>query len=334
MNFSTVSDQLTIPTYDSVCDAADKLAGMVCRTPLLESPLLNAEVGGRILVKPEVLQKTGSFKFRGAYNRIHRLDGDQRRKGIIAFSSGNHAQGVAYAAQLCGTPATIIMPRDAPEIKVNNTRAYGAEVVLYDRDHESREEMGRQLAEERGLTLVPPYDDPYIISGQGTVGLEIVAQLAEQQTTPDAVLSPCGGGGLIAGTSLAITHSHPDLPIYSVEPEGFDDTARSLDADERTANAPGVRSFCDALLSPMPGELTFSVNRTTLAGGFAVSDTEVANAMAVAFQRLKIVIEPGGAVALAAVLAGKYDVREKTVVVIVSGGNVDGQVFAKAVGGS
>lgn len=331
MNFSSPSELPSDPTYASVANAAERLNGLAVRTPLLESPLLNAETGGRVLVKPEVLQRTGSFKFRGAYNRISRLTDAERARGVIAYSSGNHAQGVAHAAQLCGAPAVIVMPRDAPTIKVENTRAYGAEVVLYDRDHESREAMGRQLAKERGMTLVPPYDDPFVIAGQGTVGLEIVAQLADIDTQPDALLSPCGGGGLIAGTSLAVRNTYPDLPIFAVEPAGFEDTGRSIAAGQRQTNAPGATSFCDALLSPTPGELTFSINRHLVTSGLAVSDDEVEHAMAVAFQRLKIVVEPGGAVALAAVLSGKYDVRGKTAVVITSGGNVDAATFATAI---
>jgi len=331
MNFSSPSDLPAPPTYDSVVDAAARLSGLAVRTPLLESPLLNAEIGGRILVKPEVLQRTGSFKFRGAFNRISRLTDEQRARGVVAYSSGNHAQGVSHAAQLCGAPATIIMPRDAPAIKIDNTRAYGAEVVLYHRDHESREELGRKLSEEQGKTLVPPYDDPYVIAGQGTVGLEIVSQLAERDITADAILTPCGGGGLIAGTSLAVRHANPDLPIYAVEPAGFEDTGRSIASGRRESNAPGAASFCDALLSPTPGELTFSINRDLVTGGLAVTDDEVAHAMAVAFQRLKIVVEPGGAVALAAVLSGKYDVRGRTAVVVTSGGNVDARTFAAAI---
>lgn len=331
MNFSATSELPPDPTYASVVDAAERLRGLAVRTPLLEAPLLNAETGGRILVKPEVLQRTGSFKFRGAYNRISRLSDDQRARGVVAYSSGNHAQGVSHAAQLCGAPATIIMPHDAPAIKIDNTRAYGAEVVLYHRDHESREELGQTLSEEKGMTLVPPYDDPYVIAGQGTVGLEIVDQLADADIAAEAILSPCGGGGLIAGTSLAVRHTHPDLPIYAVEPQGFEDTGRSIAAGRREANAPGAASICDALLSPTPGELTFSINRHLVTGGFAVTDDEVRHAMAVAFQRLKIVVEPGGAVALAAVLSGRYDVRGKTVVVVTSGGNVDTQLFAEAI---
>ncbi len=318
-----------IPTIEDVRAAAKRLEGLAVRTPLLESPLLNARLGCRLLVKPEVLQRTGSFKFRGAFNHVSQLTGEQRRSGVVAFSSGNHAQGVASAAEILGTPATIIMPADAPTLKVANTRAYGAEVRLYDRDGESRESIGSALAAETGAYLVRPYDDPWVIAGQGTVGLEIAQQCRERNIVPDAVLTPAGGGGLIAGTSLALEAEMPDTEVYSCEPDGFDDHRRSLQAGERTANEDGASSFCDALLAPIPGEMTFSVNRTRLAGGFSVSDGEVAYAMATAFRDLKIVVEPGGAVALAAVLAGRMEVAGKTLVVVTSGGNADPEVFSK-----
>ncbi len=316
-----------LPTFHDIEDAAERLRGWAVRTPLLSSPLLNQELGATLLVKAEPLQRTGSFKFRGAFNRISRLNTAQKQAGVVAFSSGNHAQGVAHAAQLVGAPAVIVMPRDAPEVKIANTRAYGAEVVLYERDSESREAIGREIAADRGLTLVPPYDDPLIMAGQGTIGLETAEQLAEIGQTPDMVLSPCGGGGLIAGTSLAITHHLPEVPVYAVEPAGFDDTARSLATGEAQRNDPDARSICDALLAPTPGRLTFSVNRQTLAGGLVVDDDEVRAAMAVAFQALKLVVEPGGAVALAAALNAKVPIRGKTVVVVASGGNVDRAVF-------
>jgi len=314
-----------LPQLADVEAAAERLRGVVRRTPLLESDVLNERVGGRLLCKAECLQRTGSFKLRGAYNTIRQLDGQP----VVAFSSGNHAQGVAAAAKLQGVPATIVMPADAPAIKIASTRALGAEIRLYDREREVREEIGAEIAERTGAALVKPYDDARIIAGQGTVGLEAAEQLREMGTAMDAALLPCGGGGLIAGCSIALAAAFPEVAIYAVEPQGFDDTARSLAAGERVANAPGARSFCDALLAPMPGELTFQLHRRHLAGGLAVSDAEVARAMALAFSHLKVVVEPGGAVALAAVLSGRFDARGRTVLVVLSGGNVDPGLFAE-----
>ncbi|MAF96507.1 MAG: pyridoxal-5'-phosphate-dependent protein [Rhodospirillaceae bacterium] len=320
------------PAYDDVVAAAEQIAGHAVTTPLLESPLLNEKLGGRLLVKAECLQRSGAFKFRGAYNRISRLGDEQRRAGVVAFSSGNHAQGVAMVAQMLGVPAVIVMPTDAPEIKLANTRAYGAEVVMYDRETESREEIGERLAAERKATLVPSYDDPLIIAGQGTVGLEIAAQAREMDARLDAVIAPCGGGGLISGCALALSEECPEARLFTAEPEGFDDTARSLAAGERVSNDKGAKTFCDALILPTPGVLTFSINQRLLAGGFALGDAETAGAMKAAFQYLKLVVEPGGAVALAAALTGAYDCKGKTVAVVCSGGNVDPGVFAAALG--
>ena len=320
------------PTYEDVVAAAEQIAGHPVITPLLESPLLNEKLGGRLLVKAECLQRSGAFKFRGAYNRISRFGDEQRKAGVVAFSSGNHAQGVAMVARMLNVPAVIVMPTDAPEIKLANTRAYGAEVVMYDRETESREEIGERLAAERKATLVPSYDDPFIIAGQGTVGLEIAAQAREMDAKLDAVIVPCGGGGLISGCALALSEECPKAKLFAAEPEGFDDTARSLAAGERLCNDPGGKTFCDALVLTTPGALTFSINRRLLAGGFALGDAETAGAMKAAFQYLKLVVEPGGAVALAAALTGAYDCRGKTVSVVCSGGNVDPGVFATALG--
>ena len=320
------------PTYDDVVAAAEQIAGHAVITPLLESPLLNEKLGGRLLVKAECLQRSGAFKFRGAYNRISRLGDEQRKAGVVAFSSGNHAQGVAMVARMLNVPAVIVMPTDAPEIKLANTRAYGAEVVMYDRETESREEIGERLAAERKATLVPSYDDPFIIAGQGTVGLEIAAQARKMDAKLDAVIVPCGGGGLISGCALALFEECPKAKLFAAEPEGFDDTVRSLAAGERLCNDQGGKTFCDALVLPTPGVLTFSINRRLLAGGFALGDAETARAMKAAFQYLKLVVEPGGAVALAAALTGAYDCRGKTVSVVCSGGNVDPGVFAAALG--
>ena len=318
------------PTIEDVRAAAMRLAGQAVLTPLLEAPALNARLGGRLLIKAEPLQRTGSFKFRGAYNTLSQLDAEQRRRGVVTWSSGNHAQGVAAAAQLLGVPALIVMPSDAPAIKIANTRGYGAEVVLYDREREEREAIGTKIAEQRGAVIVAPYDDPNVIAGQGTCGLEIAAQAKAKDARLDAVLVCCGGGGLTAGCATALTTESPGTRIYAVEPEAFNDTGRSLAAGERLANAPGGKSFCDALLAPIPGELTFAINRRLVSGGLSVSDREVAAAMAVAFSELKLVVEPGGAVALAAVLSGKIPIKNRTVAVVASGGNVDRETFAAA----
>ncbi len=308
--------------------AATRIDGIVRRTPLLESARLNDRIGGRLLVKAECLQHTGSFKFRGAYNRLAAMDPKTRARGILAYSSGNHAQGVARAAQMFGVPATIIMPRDAPAMKQRNTAEYGATIVLYDRHGESREEIGRQIAAEQGLTLVKPYDDPLIMAGQGTSGLECAQQCAALGAVPDVALAPTGGGGLMAGFSTAMKAAFPDLQLFAVEPDGYDDMARSLQSGTRVANMATPASICDAIMTPEPGELTFPVNRRTLTGGLTVSDGEVRKAMADAFAELKIVIEPGGCVALAAVLSGRLPVAGRTVIVVASGGNVDPALFA------
>ncbi len=323
-----------LPTIADVEDAARRIKGFAVLTPLLESPMLNQQLGGRLLVKAEPLQRTGSFKFRGAYNRMSRLDSAQRAAGVVTFSSGNHAQGVAHAAQLLGVPAVIVMPSDAPAVKIANTRAYGGEVVLYDRYRDNREAVGAKIAAERGATLVPPYDDPYIVAGQGTVGLEIADQAIAAGAKLDAVLVCCGGGGLVAGTALALATMAPGVPVYAVEPAGFDDTTRSLKSKTRERNDPTARSICDALLAPMPGELTFALNSRLLAGGLVVTDDEVRRAMAAAFSYLKIVVEPGGAVALAAALTGKIPLRGRTVAVVCSGGNVDPKTYLSALVGA
>ncbi|MEE8534459.1 MAG: threonine/serine dehydratase [Kiloniellales bacterium] len=312
--------------------AAARLEGHAVKTPLLEFPALNERVGGRVLVKPEGLQRTGSFKFRGAYNKISQIPEAARERGVVAFSSGNHAQGVAAAAALLGVPATIVMPADAPAIKLDNTRAYGAEVVLYDRYADARETVAEQVRARTNAILVRPYDDPDIIAGQGTCGLEIARQAAALDVALDAALVCCGGGGLISGTATALAALSPETEVYAVEPKGFDDTARSLAAGERVGNAADARSFCDALLAPTPGELTFAINRRLLSGGLAVDDTEVAEAMSYAFRTLKLVVEPGGAVALAALLTGRFEARGKTVAVVLSGANVDPETYARAIG--
>ena len=318
------------PGIDDIRAAARRLEGKAVKTPLLESALLNERTGGRVLIKPEVLQRTGSFKFRGAYNKISQLGSAARSTGIVAYSSGNHAQGVAAAAQLAGLPATIVMPKDAPQIKIDNTRAYGAEVVLCERTAGERERVAREIIEARGAVLVKPFDDPDIIAGQGTCGLELAEAAGDRDAALDAVLICCGGGGLTAGCALALQALSPATRLHTVEPAGFDDTARSLAAGERLGNRPEAASICDALLAPIPGELTFAINRKLLSEGLVVTDQEVRSAMAYAFQALKLVVEPGGAVTLAALLSGEFDCRGKTVAIVLSGGNVDPGVFAQA----
>jgi len=316
-----------IPDLAAIEAAARRLAGHAIVTPLLESHDLNTRAGGRVFIKPETLQRTGSFKFRGAFNKMSQLP---RGSSVVAFSSGNHAQGVAAAAQLLGLPAAIVMPGDAPAIKIANTRAYGADVILYDRIRDDREKIAAGIAAERNASLVRPYDDPDIIAGQGTIGLEIAQQSRALGVAPDVVASPCGGGGLIAGCATALRALLPAIQIYAAEPQGFDDTVRSLQGHARVGNQPGATTICDALMAPMPGELTFAINDRLLAGGLAVSDREVQAAMAYAFRVLKLVVEPGGAVALAAVLTGKLELRGRTAVVVCSGGNVDPAIFTRA----
>lgn len=318
------------PGFADIEAAAARLAGIARRTPLLADTPLDGALGGRLLFKAECLQRNGAFKFRGAYNRLIQLDARERRAGVVAFSSGNHAQGVAAAARMLGIPATIVMPRDAPAIKLENTRALGAVVVLYDRFTEDREAIARRMVAERGATLVPAYDDPHIVAGQGTAGLELMQQAAELGLVPDQVLVPTSGGGLTAGTAIAVRTLAPAAALYGVEPEAFDDTRRSLAAGALLRNPPEARSICDALQSSPPGELTFAINRELLAGVLTVSDREVEVAMARAFRDLKLVVEPGGAVALAAALAGRVPLAGRTTAIILSGGNVDPATFIAA----
>lgn len=309
-------------------DAATRLAGISVRTPLLRSPDLDNAVGGEVLVKPECLQVTGSFKIRGAYNFLSQLSTEEAQRGVVAFSSGNHAQGVAAAGAMLGIRAAIVMPEDAPRAKLENTRRLGGEVITYDRYTGDREAIAREIAAQRGSVVVPSYDHDYIIAGQGTVGLEIAEQCAEIGAEPDQVLVCCGGGGLIAGSATALKARFPETAVHAVEPVDFDDTARSLRSGKREHCDESARSICDALQAHSPGELTFAINQRLLSEGLVVSDAEVRDAMRFAFASLKLVVEPGGAVALAAVLGGKVDTRGKTTVVVLSGGNVDSDLFA------
>lgn len=320
-------------TGADVRDAAALLAGKAVATPLLRSDALDAATGARVLLKPEVLQVTGSFKFRGAYNKLARIPEADRPRGVVAWSSGNHAQGVAEAARRLGMPAVIVMPADAPAMKVANTRALGGEVVFYDRATEDREAIAKAICAARGATLVPSYDDPLIIVGQGTVGLEIGLQAKSAGHAVDTALVCCSGGGLATGTALGLRETFPDAAVYTVEPAGFDDFARSLAAGDRVRNERTSGSACDALLAPTPGDITFPLGTRVLAGGLAVTDAEAFAAMRFAFTHLKLVVEPGGAVALAAALSGKLDIRGRTVAVVLSGGNVDPDLFARVLAG-
>lgn len=310
--------------------AAERLNGYARRTPLLSSPFLDDIAGRRVLVKPECLQHTGSFKFRGAWSALSALEPEIRARGVIAFSSGNHAQGVALAAQKHGTSAVIIMPSDAPKMKIDNTRALGAEVVLYDRSAEDRDQIGADLSAERDLTLIKPFDDPMVIAGQGTVGLEIAQQADDEGVSKSDVLVCCGGGGLTSGIALALEGHAPGLRPRPVEPEGFDDVARSLISGGIQRNNRTSGSLCDAIITPEPGKLTFPIMQRLCGPGIVVTEDEALHAVALAFARLKIVLEPGGAVALAAALFHADESQGDAVIAVASGGNVDAEVFTAA----
>ena len=321
-------------TLADIQAAADRISGHAVMTPLIESPALNDRAGVRVLLKAETLQRAGAFKFRGAYNRLVQLSAEERARGVVAFSSGNHAQGVALDARLLGIPALIVMPSDAPKVKVVATQGYGAEVRFYDRLIDSREAIAAEIAAQRGSVVVPAFDDPHIIAGQGTVGLEMVAQAKAAGATLDLVAAPISGGGLLAGLATAIKGLSPDTAMVGVEPEGFDDTLKSLQAGERQVFKPTGRSLCDSLESPFPGELTFPIMQKTVANVAVVSDREITEAMRYAFATLKLVVEPGGVAALAALLAGKINVAGKgTVGLVLSGGNVDPEQFAQVLRG-
>lgn len=309
--------------------AAARLDGIAVRTPLIQSPPLDEVAGGRVFIKPETFQVTGSFKIRGAYNLMSQLTPEQSRNGIVAWSSGNHAQGVAAAGAMLGIATKIVMPEDAPAAKIENTRKLGGEPVLYDRYTGNREEIARAIAAKQGSELVPSYDHAHIIAGQGTVGLEIMQQCDEFQVVPEQVLISCGGGGLSSGCAIAIKALSPETRVHPVEPAGFDDTMRSLLSGKRERNDPAARSICDALQTESPGELPFIYQRKLMSEGLVVSDDEVREAMRFAFRYLKMVVEPGGAVALAAVLSGKIPTANRITVIVLSGGNVDRKLFAE-----
>lgn len=322
---------MNLPTFADVQAAARRIADLAVVTPLLSSPALDERVGGRVLLKAENLQRVGAFKFRGALNAVRQIDRSVHPGGVVACSSGNHAQGVACAAKLCGMPAVIVMPRDAPEAKRRRTAGYGAEVVLYDRETEDREAIAKDIAEERQAAFVHPYDDPRVIAGQGTVGLELMAQGKTMGHEVDAVLVCCSGGGLASGISLAVKDARAATTVHTVEPEGFDDFARSLATGHRCENASSSGSICDALMAHSPGDLTFAIGQKNFGPGLVVSDDDARMAMRFAFDELKLVLEPGGAAALAAVLVGKVPIAGRTVACVLSGGNVDGRQFAEIV---
>ena len=314
-------------SFAGVQDAARQIAGHAVRTPLIESPALNARVGGRVLLKAETLQVAGAFKFRGAYNRISRLTADELKRGVVAYSSGNHAQAVAAAARMVGTSAIIVMPADSPSVKVEGVRAFGGEVRMYDRYTESREAIGEEIAASRGSVLVRPFDDPFVIEGQGTVGLEMIDQAKAAGAHIDQLLCGASGGGLIAGINLSMAALSPHTPVIAVEPKHYNDMQLSIAAGERLTHPPAPGTICDALMTDRPGELTFPINRR-VDRVETVSDAEVAEAVRYAFRVLKLVVEPGGAVSLAAVLAGKVRTGGLTTAVVLSGGNVDPSLFA------
>lgn len=318
-----------LPEFKDIEKAARRIEGFAVRTPVIESPKLNAITGGRILVKAECLQRTGSFKFRGAWNMISKLDAKKARGGVVAYSSGNHAQGVAAAAEIKGLPALIVMPADTPMIKQENTRSYGAEVVTYDRATESREAIAEHYMKERHAVMVPPFEHPDIIAGQGTAGLELAEEANARGLRLDDVLVCCSGGGLTAGVALAMAELQPAARVHPVEPAGFDDYARSLASGRIERNPKPSGSICDALMSPSPGEMTFAINRRLLGDGLVVTDAEAAEAVRFAFEVLKLVLEPGGAVALAAVLSGRISTMGKVIGVIASGGNCDPGLYAR-----
>ncbi len=311
------------PTAFDVHQARTRISPHIIITPMLRNAALDQRTGGQILIKPEVLQRTGSFKLRGATNALLRLDIDQLRRGVVTYSSGNHGQAIACAARMLRAPATIVMPADAPPIKRLHTEAWGAKIITYDRATENRELIASLIMEQTGAALIPPFEHPDVIAGQGTLALELGVDAKARRLAMDAMLVCTGGGGLIAGCALALSDISPATQMFSVEPEGWDDTARSLAAGERVANDMQGSKFCDALLTPTPGALTFSINSQLLTGGLTVSESDIRAAMRFAFEHLKLVVEPGGAVALAALLGGQFDARDKVVGIVLSGGNTD-----------
>ena len=314
-------------TAEGVRDAAKRLHGVTVRTPLIENLKLNEIARARIFLKAEVLQHYGSFKLRGAYNLLSQLSEDERKNGVLAWSSGNHAQGVAYAAKQLGCPATIVMPADAPSIKANNVRALGAEIITYDRYTENREEMGKRIASERNMVVAPSYDHPNIIEGQGTVALEAIAQAQDVGVDLESFVICCGGGGLTAGCATILEDISAHTEVWIAEPEGYDETWASIRSGERQYADVSKPTVCDAIATPTPGALTLPILQRRVRGGATLSEQDVANAMRFAFEHLKLIVEPGGAVALAAILSGKINSDAKAICVTLSGGNVDRETF-------
>ena len=324
---------MRLPTYADVVAARARIAGVAIRTPLIEHPALNQRTGGRILLKCENLQRVGAFKIRGATNKISQVDKAKFPGGVVACSSGNHAQGVAEAARLCGMASLIVMPKDAPPLKIARTRAFGAEVHLYDRDNEDRDAIAAEYCRTRKAAMVHPFDDPDVIAGQGTVGCEIAEQAKEAGAKLDAVIVNCSGGGFTSGVALAIKELSPQTEVFAAEPAGFDDFTRSLISGKREKNARTSGSICDSLLMTQPGEITFAVAQPRLEGGLVVTDDEVREAMRFAFLELKLVVEPGGAAGLAAILTGKLPTRGRILATVLSGGNADPAEFAAIIHG-
>lgn len=318
----------SVPCFADIVAAAARIAPWAVETPVLESPALNARMGRRVLLKLELFQRTGSFKFRGACNRMLQIPDAARARGVVAFSSGNHAQGVAAAAALLGIPATIVMPADAPAAKLAGTRAFGPEIVFYDRLHDDREAVAAAICAETGASLVKPFDDPAVVAGQGTAGAEFARQAAAGGVDLAEVLVPCSGGGLVSGVALAFAELSPATRLWAVEPAGFDGMGRSLAAGRRVAAPGGAASLADALMAPIPGEIPFAVAQTRVAGGLAVDDENLARAVSYAARTLKLVVEPGGAAALAALLAGRAAKGTGAIGIVLSGGNCDPETLA------
>jgi len=323
-----------IPDYQDVLNAAERIEHVVYNTPLLQNQQLNKKTGANVFIKPECLQRTGSFKFRGAYNAISMIENNRKKNGVVACSSGNHAQGVAEAARLLGINATIVMPDDSPVIKLERTRRSGAQVVTYHRENDDRDAIALNICEDTGATYIHPFNNPHVIAGQGTTGLEIARQLREHEAGNGVQLNRAlvctGGGGLTSGLALALDYNFENIKIHSVEPEGFDDYSRSLSVGQRVENSNRSGSICDALLTESPGKIGFRINRGLLANGLVVSDQEALNAVKFAFHELKLVVEPGGAVALAALLNSDKKWSGESIVCIISGGNIDPQMMARA----
>jgi threonine dehydratase len=321
-----------LPTFADIEDAALRLKGVTLHTPLLRNEELDRLVGAPVWIKPETLQRTGSFKMRGAWNRISRIAEADRGKGVVAFSSGNHAQGVAESARVLGMHATIVMPADAPQSKIASTRMRGAEVRLYDRLNESREAIAKEIANKSGATTIRPFDDAWIMAGQGTVGLEAARDANAMGVQFDSLICNASGGGLIAGVAVAFETLQPHAKVHAAEPAGHDDLIRSLEAGKIVSNEPGVRSIADALMSPEPGLLPFEIHKRRVTSGFTVTNDQILDAMSYAFHKLKLVAEPGGAASLASLLFNRAKFAGKEpVLVILSGGNVDADIFSQAI---